>query len=607
MKKILLLLFCVSFLGVNAQEEKTPIYMDTVDIVDVLKSIYLKESTYRKIYFESDTTILGDTSFLVENCLINFEFDITDIEGSDNNERTILSDGLISDSPYRVLKDRLKFTDSTLQLSSIGFKDCKIGRTIWNKNGKWYRWSYGISLDRINFTHSISFQNVDGIVHLNQIVTKQFVLVKTKMEIDISNSTFDRFVSLGGYTSGKRSICTGSIGIYDSKIDHISIFDFEGKIVLDSCEFLPKGVDTLRRINELEFVKIDQFNKKSDKFNLNSLAPLLKSRLYRDSLLKYGLAFNILTENEQVDLTIKNCYGSFQEMDIWIRLKGEFKSLEITDNSIDGFIDLQNSSSQKRFVFLNNSYLKGIAFNNFIFPEKGNELDWKSLNGYKIGGVGTEYLEKRHKNHEEFHPIFTGKSNSVFELTRVSNGIVRIYSEVYKILKDQGNRIEANHCYAEMKQVETRRWKYLYEQNKSFEGLFRWQLNAFLSYFTDYGTNPAKAVIKSGWVILLFAIFYLFFPSDWDVSNRSQLLSKVKDLASKNREKSFIATLAFVAYSAFIHILNTLTLSLNAFTTLGFGDIPTHGAARYVTIVQGFIGWFLLTIFSVSLINQVLG
>ncbi|MDC1203768.1 potassium channel family protein [Salibacteraceae bacterium] len=158
-----------------------------------------------------------------------------------------------------------------------------------------------------------------------------------------------------------------------------------------------------------------------------------------------------------------------------------------------------------------------------------------------------------------------------------------------------------------MKQVETRRWKYLFEQNKTFESFFRWQLNSFLSYFTDYGTNPAKAVIKSGWVILLFAIFYLFFPSDWDVSNRSQLLSKVKDLASKNREKSFIATLAFVAYSAFIHILNALTLSLNAFTTLGFGDIPTHGAARYVTIVQGFIGWFLLTIFSVSLINQVLG
>ena len=67
-----------------------------------------------------------------------------------------------------------------------------------------------------------------------------------------------------------------------------------------------------------------------------------------------------------------------------------------------------------------------------------------------------------------------------------------------------------------------------------------------------------------------------------------------------------MVTLAFILYSLFIHVLNALTLSLNSFTTLGFGDIPTKGAARYVTIVQGFIGWFLLTIFSVSLISQVL-
>jgi len=114
------------------------------------------------------------------------------------------------------------------------------------------------------------------------------------------------------------------------------------------------------------------------------------------------------------------------------------------------------------------------------------------------------------------------------------------------------------------------------------------------------------------WVILLFAIFYLFFPSDWDVTNRSELLKNWKTtLKSKSQksvsERSRGTAFLLLLYSAFIHILNALTLSLNAFTTLGFGDIPTHGAARYVTIVQGFIGWFLLTIFSVSLINQVLG
>ena len=55
-----------------------------------------------------------------------------------------------------------------------------------------------------------------------------------------------------------------------------------------------------------------------------------------------------------------------------------------------------------------------------------------------------------------------------------------------------------------------------------------------------------------------------------------------------------------------ISLLNALTLSLNSFVTLGFGNIPTRGLARYICIIQGFIGWFLLSIFTVALINQVL-
>ena len=180
-------------------------------------------------------------------------------------------------------------------------------------------------------------------------------------------------------------------------------------------------------------------------------------------------------------------------------------------------------------------------------------------------------------------------------------------NQLYLIYKAQGDIESANQCFADIKEFETKRWKYLFQQNKSFESFFRWQLHNFLSFLSDYGTNPAKAVVKSTWVILIFAIFYLFFPSDWDVSNKSELLSKIKSLTQKNREESVRSTLAFVGYSSFIHFLNALTLSVNAFTTLGFGDIPTHGAARYVTIIQGFIGWFLLTIFSVSLISQVLG
>ncbi len=61
-----------------------------------------------------------------------------------------------------------------------------------------------------------------------------------------------------------------------------------------------------------------------------------------------------------------------------------------------------------------------------------------------------------------------------------------------------------------------------------------------------------------------------------------------------------------IAFDILIKSLNALMLSINTFTTLGFGEIPITGIARYLAIIEGFIGWFMLSIFSVSLISQLL-
>ncbi|WP_323758541.1 potassium channel family protein [Roseivirga sp.] len=78
---------------------------------------------------------------------------------------------------------------------------------------------------------------------------------------------------------------------------------------------------------------------------------------------------------------------------------------------------------------------------------------------------------------------------------------------------------------------------------------------------------------------------------------------------SKQGGKSVLLITAFLialTYDIFIKMLNALMLSINTFTTLGFGEIPIKGLPRYLAIIQGFIGWFMLTIFSVSLISQLL-
>lgn len=64
--------------------------------------------------------------------------------------------------------------------------------------------------------------------------------------------------------------------------------------------------------------------------------------------------------------------------------------------------------------------------------------------------------------------------------------------------------------------------------------------------------------------------------------------------------------IGFLLWGLMMRIINGLTLSLNAFVTLGYGGMEAKGLSRYLCIVEGLIGWFLLSIFSVSLISQIL-
>jgi len=100
-------------------------------------------------------------------------------------------------------------------------------------------------------------------------------------------------------------------------------------------------------------------------------------------------------------------------------------------------------------------------------------------------------------------------------------------------------------------------------------------------------------------------VLYFLFPSDWDKESRKKLLVNYEDLMQKNH-KNFLVPLIVISGTILLGLANAITLSINSFVTLGFGSIPTSGVSRYMCIVEGFIGWFLLSIFTVALINQVL-
>ena len=78
---------------------------------------------------------------------------------------------------------------------------------------------------------------------------------------------------------------------------------------------------------------------------------------------------------------------------------------------------------------------------------------------------------------------------------------------------------------------------------------------------------------------------------------------------SKQAMVSLLTTLYVICYLLWhllLRILDAFMVSLNAFSTLGFGGIPFQGVGRYLVVCEGLVGWLMLTIFSVSLIGQLL-
>ena len=64
--------------------------------------------------------------------------------------------------------------------------------------------------------------------------------------------------------------------------------------------------------------------------------------------------------------------------------------------------------------------------------------------------------------------------------------------------------------------------------------------------------------------------------------------------------------LGFLVWGLVMRLVNAFALSINAFVTLGYGEIQARGVARYLAVLEGAVGWFLLSIFSVTLISQLL-
>ncbi|MDH5610463.1 MAG: hypothetical protein OEY56_13375, partial [Cyclobacteriaceae bacterium] len=307
--------------------------------------------------------------------------------------------------------------------------------------------------------------------------------------------------------------------------------------------------------------------------------------------------------DQVVDAALEN--NHFASGSLSIR-NSSLENLVFRDNRSQGPVSMSLSSIRNKIKIHENELDGGFALSEVLLPEFYVDISWNQLKGHKLFielDTRESGLDSLNQNCIACIPYY-GSSASELDNDYGFKKLISTYTGLYRIYKENGDIESANEVYVELQQLYTRRYLHQYTTEGGMNNWFRWKLNQLLEAYIGYGTDPTRALIKSFYILLVFSIFYFFFPSEWDTASKRELLSHFKNAVSTNNNKTK-AAIRFIGY-LLLSLLNAMTLSLNAFVTLGFGTIPTKGFARYVCIIQGFMGWFLLSLFTVALINQVI-
>ncbi|MEO9485353.1 MAG: hypothetical protein ABJG47_17980 [Ekhidna sp.] len=370
-------------------------------------------------------------------------------------------------------------------------------------------------------------------------------------------------------------VANGGVGIYRSNINvEKGIQIFSGSIWLDRNTFQVTDSIQLRTGKAKESDFIDKLSS-TNHFIFQSNENIS----FTNNIFNYGV----------VDLI---------EMDL--------QNLYMTGNSFTNTVTLDRAIIKDRVVIYDNEFANGFSLSQTVLPELLVNIDWEQLKGNKLY-INADQTAAETTSGFACHnclPYF-GKTNEELARKDRFRELITVYTKLYRINKEDGDISSANGAYAELQGLYTRRYEYVSQTEGGLENWFKWQLNQLLEYYVVYGTAPARALVVSFYIILAFSIFYFFFPSEWDTTSKKQLLEQFKLILDK-KHKQIARPLMKTTGLFVLSFVNAFTLSINSLVTLGFGTIPTKGLARYVCIIQGFIGWFLLSLFTVALINQVI-
>ena len=521
-------------------------------------------------------------------------------------------------------------------------------------------------------------------LHINKILeftNIDFPRPESRINASLGRIQFHKHVNFRNSTNIKLTECTFHQGL--------SIFNNEEKlinnnmIIISQSDILGRlSLDCESETNNIWLMLFDNYIR-NDRSYINQSG--------KGNLIIYSNEFNskeVSISNYSPDITpetvnyemMNNKFEISEALFLTIKTKN-LEYLKVANNNFNSpiFLEIDDLSSNSSWI---------------VWEQFENKIIDVEIYNYWMGGNEASYFDRKGFEPDQAQEMYSKKNIAhylntvVIQDKDIYNAELSIKGKFYNYYNQRHEMESSNAVYREIKDLETKRLAFLYQETPSFDTFFTWKINQFLKVFSAYGTKPSKAVTFSLYVILLFAFVYLLFPNSWDAHGRKRIMNRyaffftymnkksgihevyldnqkenllefdefktLVEQQGKTVPKFFTATAlplykwaisgtkfsasvlkrvdimkgtwselpqskriwksilligAFtiaICYDILIKMLNALMLSINTFTTLGFGEIPIKGLPRYLAIIQGFIGWFMLTIFSVSLISQLL-
>ncbi|GGG55920.1 two pore domain potassium channel family protein [Bizionia arctica] len=420
---------------------------------------------------------------------------------------------------------------------------------------------------------------------------------------------FNNFVTYFGAVDinhlwiGNESVVSPRIFVQNSHIDFLQLWAIKpGEIkiinnqlgIVEITEVETKKFDIIS--NTFQLPKIPEDNNwysTEDRFN-TQLDSTDSEFINRDHAIKGNYLLAIMSNDRTINtLNIKGNTFIDSTASVPVIFGQKSNKMEVVKNTFQTPLILSSIVSDN--FELDNNVFTTVSMGASMpsTPQNIVNVNWKDLKGKLVWQPTI------------FSTPYRGISETELQDSKSFFHLLGSHSRLLEVYKNYGNLDDANDVFLDMKGLHLNRYEYLYKTDGGTTNFFQLYLNKLLSVYTKHGTDPAQAMTASLWIIIFFSIIYFFFPSDWDVSSKQKLVADFNTFIEKN-EKGYVRPFLSLAKGFFISFFNAITLSVNSFVTLGFGTIPTRGLAKYICIFQGFLGWFLLSIFIVALINQIL-